>query len=897
MVDCRSIREEYRSLEATLWDLKAQETMMLADVLTHYKVALDHLDKMIELLRLYPGCFSESEDRVRIQNFRKSMLKYRVEREARGSMRQLDFLKEAAEWSTPIACLGGDCTLTANNCSHWISLSQRQRKMCVEKINAICSAFKLEAAFAAREFDYDETIEKRREAAITHRNVIQASAQCESEKKYNERCKNQQYLDYWQAVTECYVSLLEGDLYQSRKWLKRVLEIARQLPTKGCFPNYFHDINEIVAYQFYIDAIEKIKLAKFAEAGDLFQKWLDVCPSLEGYVRFDNIRIFKMICDILELVRQRKVTKSDWDELDDFVERATVARTTWVLLSRLYLIRELYYRAGQEWQTFDERNRLEEEINKEINTIAQKLWLFIPDSLLLGEDRTAGLRRGVNYISFLDIFDKLDENDPNWQQLLMQNLKHLLLVMADYEHLRYLYPPREEAQLPREEQTPVASEMMTIDQLVETILFYLKHRSKKHAYFFQRTLQHLEKFKSAIKNSHFYESIRAEKSIFDSIRFWPHVIRVEKHYPPRSAFIEENEPDSVAAKYECIRLWNKKPIRITFEGPQKLQEKSYYYLRPKWNTRFYRRFGPRLVRYEQFLQSDVPKLIEVFFRGVFENQKKTDPKRFRDWILQFGDHERLLACKFFDMVRFFGEEEMREMWIRLYMKKLPPEAKIEGVAYAGLGHTAKSGYYNFQYHLRQAISQLKDLKKNEVSFDFKKAFREISEYDRDNEKKPHTVVFVDDFIGHGKQAIDLFVNRDDAFFKKHQWLAQTKVYYCALVGFRKGILEIKNALSGKIEDVLVLETLEEKDRAFSKENPCWKSEQERGEAEHWASEIGRQVITGRAGYDPELDKLGWRGSQALIAFHYNVPNNTLPIFWGEGWRNGQKWNPLWRRYD
>jgi hypothetical protein len=885
MTDCKSIREEYQSLAA-------QERQILTGPMEQHKAALGYLDKMVELLKLYPHCFYEPEDRLRVQNSRISMLKYRLEREARGSTRQLDFLKEAVEFSTPTVCSEGDCTLRAKSCSRWTSLSDRQKKMCVERLNAVHIALKLEAALAARHFHFSEALEKRREAASIHQNIVYAGAEFESREMQNRRLKNQRYLDYWRAVTESYVSLHEGDFDKSREWLKKTLETARLLPLEGCFPNYFYGINEIVAHKFYIDAVEKVKLAKYAEARDLFQNWLDVGPGPIGYVRSDNICIFKMICNILELLREKKATKDGWDELENFVERATVARTTWVLLSRLNFLRELSFRSSQEGQRHSETFSLEEEVNK----IAQEWRLFVTDTFLLGEDRAAGLRREVNYISFLDIFDKLDEDDPKWQQLLMQNLKHLFLIMADYEHLRYLCPPREEALLPRNEQIPLASEKMTIDELAETILFYLNHRSGNHAYFFKKSLDQLEKFRLAVKNDDFYESIRAERSIFDGIRFWPHVIRVKELNPCRPVFIDENEPDSTAIRSDCIRLWNKKPRKISFEGPQELKKGSYYYLRPKWNTRFYRWFGPSRIRYEQFLQSDVPRLIDVFSKNVFESGKKVDSRRFRDWILQFDSSERLLACRLFDMVKFFTEDEMREMWIRLYRERLPPETKIEGVAYAGLGHMAKSGYYNFQYHLRQGMSTLKE---NELSFEFRKAFREISEYDNEKEEKPHTVVFVDDFIGHGKQAIDLFVNRNEAYFKRHQWLAQAKVYYCALVGFREGINAIKSALSDKIKDVLVLVPLDEKDKAFSKNNLCWKSEQERCETEQWASEIGRQVLTGMEdrGYDPDLDKLGWRGSQALIVFHYNIPNNTLPIFWGEGKRNGKRWNQLWVRYD
>lgn len=41
------------------------------------------------------------------------------------------------------------------------------------------------------------------------------------------------------------------------------------------------------------------------------------------------------------------------------------------------------------------------------------------------------------------------------------------------------------------------------------------------------------------------------------------------------------------------------------------------------------------------------------------------------------------------------------------------------------------------------------------------------------------------------------------------------------------------------------------------------------------------------------DALGYEGSEALMAFEYNTPNNSLPIIWAE--QNG--WCPLFKRYD
>lgn len=173
----------------------------------------------------------------------------------------------------------------------------------------------------------------------------------------------------------------------------------------------------------------------------------------------------------------------------------------------------------------------------------------------------------------------------------------------------------------------------------------------------------------------------------------------------------------------------------------------------------------------------------------------------------------------------------------------------------------------------------------------------MSEWDR-REAKPKTVIFIDDFIGDGSQALNWFHNGGDAYFKRFHWLKECSVYYCVLVGFKAGIDLIRQELSPRlVKDVVVAHELDEKDRAFSPANPLWKGEQELLRARTLAEDVGRQVLRGRTGYDPERDRLGRRDCQALVVFHYNVPNNTLPLFWADGYRNGKNWKSLWTRHD
>ena len=106
---------------------------------------------------------------------------------------------------------------------------------------------------------------------------------------------------------------------------------------------------------------------------------------------------------------------------------------------------------------------------------------------------------------------------------------------------------------------------------------------------------------------------------------------------------------------------------------------------------------------------------------------------------------------------------------------------------------------------------------------------------------------------------------------------------------------MQSSLSAHNVRVFVAETLYSKDRAFSVANSLWDSEGDLDDTRLWCSELGKSLLHGQFP-DAEDHALGWRGSEALIAFHYNVPNNTLPIFWAKGEFRGKTWQPLLPRF-
>lgn len=840
-----AVRNQYRVWEGEYRQFRDAE---------RYREARETLQKMINLIQTHSTVFDEPDDRVKILEARKVMLSINEER-IHGGRSVAALYRELAEWSTPSVCLDQPCrAVDPQLCiTKRETLSPRQAKMCIEKINAVCHALKIEAALAVQDFDYQQVLEKRQLAVKNHEAVLRLD-------RNKKRVQNQTYLEYWYYVTEGYVSLLSGHFGSSKDWFGEALIKARLLDQERCFPNYFRDLSEIRAHEFYIDGLDRVRSAQFGDAREKFRGWLDLNPERKNDLRHDNMVIFEKCCDILERLPRQEVQGAEWKELEKLLDRGYVARTTWALWTRLQWLRELSFKLKS-----GDPDYLKFDLQLEVNKLAQEWKLFIPDSVLLGDDRTAGLRRRMNLPSFIDIFDHIDSSRHNWQQLLLQNLKNLFLLMADYEHRRYLNPPPQEADLPRTQRLLPPSEKMTIPELGNLILRYLGRRSKAHEDFFRNALSNLDRLKAAIQANDFNDAVAAQMDLLEMIRSWPHIVLVrEQEEIPQPVFLDEENPRFFVMKTTAGRLWNREPKEIIFEGPQTLKKGSYYYLRPRWNVRSPDQYR---IRHEQFHQSDLPRWVNVFFTNLI-GKGKTDPRKFGDWILQFEESERLLACRLFDALHFYDEEESRQVWAKTF-RKLPAGAKRDA-AYIGLGHGAKSGRLN-PYQFRQGVSKLPEY---DVLFAGRemKIFRDISEYEKEELKlpKPETIVFLDDFIGIGGQAEDFL----EWYFPHYPWLCQVSIYFCVLVGFRKSIEQVKNRLHGKVKDVIAGELLDERDRAFSSENSIWASSEECGEAEQWAKELGCQLLKGNPFYDAERDALGWHGCQALVTFHHNIPSDT-----------------------
>jgi hypothetical protein len=181
-----------------------------------------------------------------------------------------------------------------------------------------------------------------------------------------------------------------------------------------------------------------------------------------------------------------------------------------------------------------------------------------------------------------------------------------------------------------------------------------------------------------------------------------------------------------------------------------------------------------------------------------------------------------------------------------------------------LGNISESSSY-LLYHFRQ---------ENDLS---KQCFAESA--------RTKNIVFIDDFSITGSQAKQYICNK----MKEPTWDSSKRIYVLLMIATEDAVNEIE-----KINSVTVLPciVLDEKSKAFSSSSIVFS-----GYYSKWADEAkllcehyGNNLV---AVDNNGMTALGFGGCGYMFGAYYNIPDNTLPIFWS----SQNNWNYLFKRYD
>jgi len=119
------------------------------------------------------------------------------------------------------------------------------------------------------------------------------------------------------------------------------------------------------------------------------------------------------------------------------------------------------------------------------------------------------------------------------------------------------------------------------------------------------------------------------------------------------------------------------------------------------------------------------------------------------------------------------------------------------------------------------------------------------------------------------------------FHKNKDLLNGKKIFYLSLISTKEAVKKL-HELNIPIVSCSVLD---DRSKLFSEESLCfYKFPEIKKYARDIAEGYGRKI-------EPSTP-LGYRDGQYCFGFFYNIPNNTLPLFW-----SSQNWTPIFARKE
>jgi len=251
------------------------------------------------------------------------------------------------------------------------------------------------------------------------------------------------------------------------------------------------------------------------------------------------------------------------------------------------------------------------------------------------------------------------------------------------------------------------------------------------------------------------------------------------------------------------------------------------------------------------------------YSNIFDNE--ISDEKISSWLGQFKDSETGYIKKLLVNFKYYSSKKVNGMVEELHKIILQKtKLSLDKILFAPVGYVAKSGsaiayFYRMQNNLKEeqfiAASDI-----NEVSL-----------------KDMEAVVFLDDIIGSGHQAFEVWKQLLEPLASRNG--NTVKFIFATLVGYERGIKYLQENTGYDIE---VVESIPESSLLFNSESRIFE-ENEFEKAKEVLNSYGENLY--------ENFPLGYAKGKGLIGFFYSTPNNTLPIFWS----TENNWKPLLAR--
>jgi adenine/guanine phosphoribosyltransferase-like PRPP-binding protein len=241
-------------------------------------------------------------------------------------------------------------------------------------------------------------------------------------------------------------------------------------------------------------------------------------------------------------------------------------------------------------------------------------------------------------------------------------------------------------------------------------------------------------------------------------------------------------------------------------------------------------------------------------------------EKYATWASQFDKSELPIIEK---LVANFTYVSLRKL--QIYVQQLHNEIAnsikdIDNVIFVPVGYVVKSGSVVAYFYKKE-----NELREN--------MFIPYSDLTSQRIASAEAIVFIDDFVGTGNQAVQIWHDIKNKFVKQD---TKAKFFYATLVSYEHGIDKIKNNTQFQTVSIYKLGA---KNDPLSPRSTCFNDDEERAQARRILTKYGERLY--------EKYPLGYKNSSGLIGFFYSTPNNTLPIFWSAK----NEWSPLISRGD
>lgn len=272
-------------------------------------------------------------------------------------------------------------------------------------------------------------------------------------------------------------------------------------------------------------------------------------------------------------------------------------------------------------------------------------------------------------------------------------------------------------------------------------------------------------------------------------------------------------------------------------------------------------------------------MLDVLKKTIEQSWKiDLDIEDIQDWLSNFKgvcfniDVERQLALWLLCNFTYYNEEEVNHMCQVLFKNlvhhlmidnhlftEVEAEEQIKRTSFTSIGRAGESGGL-LLYHFRQESNL--DLERFIFPTDIM-------------ETKSDSIVCIDDVMMSGGTAERFFYDHSDA-------LSVKKIYYISLITTKVAV----EKLSKLGITVIYCAILDERSQVFSNNSLAfYKFPEIKVYAKELAEEYGKQI-------EPQKP-LGYKNGEYCFGMFYNVPNNSLPIFWSDK----NDWHPIFLRKE